>query len=186
MEFAKLNDFKIPQWFCIQTKPGSEPLATLSLTRLPSETRENVGDIEVYYPKIKTTMPVAGVNRSVVKSLFPRYFFAKFVWMEAARFVESRPQILGIVKFGGVPSIVPVEVIGELCNWSFNKESQLFDPSTNFEPGQRVLIKTGPFKGMEADFVSHLSDQKRVSLLLDYLHTHVQVIIDRTYLKPAF
>jgi transcription antitermination factor NusG len=185
VDIHKFIDCSSPQWFCIQTKPGQEVSATMGLTRVSDEIRSNIGDLEIYYPKIRTSMPVGGVPRLVIKSLFPRYFFAKFIWMSAARFVESRSQILGIVKSGGIPTIVPDSVINDLSSWSNKSDVELFDPSAHFSPGQRVLIKTGLFKGMEADFISHLSDQKRVSLLLNFLHTHINVIIDRSLLKPV-
>jgi transcriptional antiterminator RfaH len=178
-------DCKKSQWFCVHTKPSHENSAVEMLKKLSPLVRESVGEIEIYFPRIRTQISVAGKLRSVVRPLFPRYLFAKFSWEKASRFVASRPQVIKIVQFGTMPSIVPSEIVEELSMWSLVNEEQVFDPASHYSPGQRVVIKSGPFKGMEADFISHLSDQRRVSLLLECLQSHMRVIIDRSLLKLA-
>jgi transcriptional antiterminator RfaH len=179
-----LKQYQELQWFCIHTKPSREADAVAALKKLTPQTESNVGEIEIYFPKIRTRMSVGGKMRLVARPLFPRYFFSRFCWQQAARFISSRPQIIKIVQFGAMPSIVPSEIIEELSKWSLENEEEIFDPTSQLNPGQRVIIKGGPFKGMEADFISHLNDQKRVSLLLEYLQSHVRVIMDRSLLKP--
>jgi transcriptional antiterminator RfaH len=173
------------KWFCVHTKPSHELQAVLSLKRLTDSVRENVGDLEIYFPRVMSKMAVAGHFRSVIRPLFPRYFFAKFVWATAARFVTSRPNINGLVQYGDQPAMVPPEVINELISWSLESDVEIFDPTAHLNPGQRVLIKSGLFKGVEAEFVSHLNDQKRVTLLLNHLQSQARLIVDRSVLKPV-
>ncbi len=128
---------------------------------------------------------VAGHARLVQRPLFPRYFFAKFIWQKASRFIVSRPQIIGLVHFGELSAVVPQRVIENLIAWSLERDVEIFDPTAHLSPGQRVLITSGPFKGMEAEFISHLNDQKRVALLLDHLQSQARLILDRSHLKSV-
>jgi transcription antitermination factor NusG len=160
-----------------------ETQAVTSLRQSMSDILQDIGPIETYFPRIYGSIPVAGKPRKVLKSLFPRYFFARFVWDRASRYIASRPNVIGIVQFGEFPSIVSDKVIEELKSWSINLESEVFDPTLDLNPGQRVLIKFGPFKGMEAEFLSHLNDQKRVALLLDHLQSRARLIMDRFHLR---
>lgn len=156
------------------------------LTRLSEEARRNVGEMEVYFPRMRARMQVGGRPRLVMRPLFPRYVFARYRWDTAARFVASRPQVIGVVHFGGTPSVVAAGVIEELKRWSLDAEPEVFDPTTGLKPGQRVVILSGPFKGMEAEFVSHLSDRRRVSLLMDHLQSQARLTIDRHELRPVY
>jgi transcription antitermination factor NusG len=176
-------DLSIPHWFCVHTKPSHEAAVVQSLRRMTDQVRQNVGEIDVYFPQMKVKMPVGGHLRLVTRPLFPRYLFARFILGKAGRFVASRNQVLGLVQFGAQPSIVPQEVIEELRSWSQDVDPEIFDPTSELKAGQRVLIQGGPFKGMEAELVCHLSDQKRVALLLDHLQSRARLIVDRTYLK---
>lgn len=176
---------KTPHWFCVSTKPSHELQSILSLKRISDEIRKNVGEIEIYFPQIKKQMPVGGVLRKVLRPLFPRYFFAHFIWEAAFRFVVSRPQIIEIVTFGEFPAVVSSKMIEELKAWSLDEDKEIFDPTLQWSHGQRVMIHNGPFKGMEAEFVMHLSDQKRVVLLLDHLQSHAQLVVDRLFLKAV-
>lgn len=178
-------DLTIPHWFCVHAKPAHEAVVVLALRRMTDQVRENVGEIDVYFPRIQVKMPVGGHLRLVVRPLFPRYLFARFTLGKAGRFVASRSQVLGLVQFGPRPSVVPPQVIEELKSWSQANDPEVFDPTTELKVGQRVVIQSGPFKGMEAELVSHLSDRKRVALLLDHLQSRARLIMDRTNLKAA-
>ncbi len=177
--------YQVPQWFCVHTKPSHEIQAVSTLKNLTEEVQQNVGEIEVYFPRIWAKMAVGGHLRKVLKPLFPRYFFSKVIWEKAARFIASRPQVIGFVQFSDYPAIVPEKVIEEMIAWSLEDDREVFDPTTEFNPGQRVLIKSGPFKGMEAEFVSHLNDHKRVALLMDHLQSQPRLILERAHLKLA-
>jgi transcription antitermination factor NusG len=170
-------------WFCIQTKPLREADAVEMLCKLSPMVASNVGSIEIYYPKIQ--IHNKSKKKVLIRPLFPRYFFAKFCWQKAYRFIVSCPQILSVVQFGDLPSVVPENIIQELNVWSINNDQAVFDPTLSFSTGQKVIIKSGPFKGMEAEFISHLSDNKRVALLLDCLQRNIRVTICRDLLKQA-
>lgn len=179
-------DYAALQWYCVHTKPSHEAAVAESLRRLAPGVRENVGEIEVYFPRIRAKMPVGGALRMVSRPLFPRYLFARFALPQAGRFVASRLNVLRLVQFGEHPAVVPAEMVEELRSLGDAGDAEVLDPTLDLRPGQRVVIQGGPFKGMEAELVCHLSDSKRVSLLLDHLQIQASMIVDRSLLKPVY
>ena len=130
-------------------------------------------------------MRVGGVKRCVAGPLFPRYFFARFSFGTASRFVVSRPGVTGIVRFGSVPARVAEEVIEEMRETEFCtcSESLLFPD--RFVRGQMLLILEGPFAGMEAEYVARLNEGQRALLLIEYLHQRVNVVADNSILEAV-
>jgi transcriptional antiterminator RfaH len=183
LSFSNRREFKLPQWFCIQTKPGRESMVVQSLRKLPAETHKEIGDLNIYFPQIRVKMLVGGFPRVVRKPLFPKYFFTRFLWEKAFRFMDSRPEAIGIVRYGEFPGIIPAAAIEELQTSAQDFDLEIVDPVERWEAGQRVLITCGPFKGMEAEFVRRLKDTDRVSLLLQYLQTYVSLSMSSTDLK---
>jgi transcription antitermination factor NusG len=179
-----IGQSRCPQWFCVHTKPSHETQAITSLKTISSSTQENVGVIETYFPQIRTKISVAGHDRNLLRPLFPRYFFVKCDWEKAARFVKSRPQVLSIVQFGAFPSIVSPNVIDELKSFSLTSNEEVLDAISQLKPGQRVLIKSSFFKGMEAEFLSSSNSGQRVALLLNYLQSDTRLILEHPHLQP--
>ena len=169
-------------WFCIRTRVGLEERISEALSRLSSNIRGSVGELEVYCPRIQTRRMVAGVSRSVVSALFPGYIFARFSPDTASRFVATRPGVIGFVKYGEQPAVVPEETIEELK--AGNYDGTTIEDNVAFIPGQRLVIRDGPFAGMEAEFVSMLGHGKRAVLLLDYLQRRVNFLADSAVLEP--
>ena len=170
-------------WFCIRTKVGLEARISVALSRLSSNIRGSVGEMEVYCPRIQTRRMVAGVSRPVVSALFPGYIFARFSPDTASRFVATRPGVIGFVKYGEQPAVVAEETIEELK--AGNYDGTVCEDIAPFTPGQRLLIREGPFAGMEGEFVSKLGDGKRAVLLLEYLQRRVNCLADSAVLEPV-
>jgi transcription antitermination factor NusG len=183
LSFSKRREFLVPQWYCVQTKPFRELPVVNSLKKLTPEIISETGEISVYFPQLQIKMLVGGIPRLVQKPLFPRYFFARFIWESGFRFVDSRPEAIGIVRTGEIPGIVPSSAIAELKDLANDLEQEMLNPADNWQPGQRVLITCGPFRGMEAEFVKKLNDSDRVHLLLNYLQRHVPVNVSAAELK---
>ena len=130
-------------------------------------------------------MPVGGKKRAVVSALFPGYFFGRFCLAIAGRFVASRPGIIGLVRFGDEPTPVPDEVIEEMKSTDFVTAAESVLASCRFIPGQKLLIRDGPFAGMEAEYVASINDGQRALLLLEYLHRRVNVVAKCSLLESA-
>jgi transcriptional antiterminator RfaH len=130
-------------------------------------------------------MAVGGKRRVVLSALFPGYFFARICLATAARFVASRPGIIGLVRFGEKPTPLPDPVIEEMQDMDFVTAAESILTSHRFIPGQRLLIREGPFAGMEAEYVASLNDGQRALLLLEYLHQRVNLVANCSMLESA-
>ena len=164
---------------------GYEFRAAELLARLSPSLRTAVGSIETYCPQVRKLMAVGGKRRVVLSALFPSYFFARFCLSTAARFVSSRPGIIGLVRFGEEPTSVPDPVIEEMKDTDFVTAAESILASHQFVPGQRLLIREGPFAGMEAEYVASFNDGQRALLLLEYLHQRVNLVANCAMLESA-
>jgi transcription antitermination factor NusG len=173
------------EWYCVRAKAGKEQLAAEALSRLTDEMAESIGEMEIYFPRIRKKMPVGGVRREVVSALFPGYFFARFDCSHAGRFVASRPGVIGLVRSGDQPASLPCEVIQELKASALEHDPDFFSVKSEFEAGQRVVIQEGPFAGMEAEFIVSLNGGHRAMLLIDYLQRRVNVMAETATLEAA-
>ncbi len=158
-------------------------MAAEFLSRLPSEVRAVVGEVEGYCPRIRRLMPIGGHKRMVSSPLFPGYLFARFGMDQAGRFVASRSGVLGVVRFGDQPAEVPDLVIDELRAASFENALEWDLAARSFAPGQRLSICDGPFAGMEAEFVASLNGGQRALLLLEYLQRPINLVADASALE---
>jgi transcriptional antiterminator RfaH len=172
-------------WYCVRSTVGYEVRAAELLTRLACEDQESTGKIETYCPRVRRIMSVGGKRRAVLTPLFPSYFFAQFDLSIAARFVSSRPGVIGLVKFGDRAVTVPEEVIQELIGADLENACAQWLPEYQFVSGQKLIIREGPFAGMEVEFVAAMNDGQRALLLLEYLHRRVNVVADYTALESA-
>jgi len=164
---------------------GYEFRAVELLSRLSPPLLAAVGPIELFCPQVRKLMAVGGKRRVVLSALFPGYFFARLCLATAARFVASRPGIIGLVRFGEKPTPLPDPVIEEMKDMDFVTAAESILTSHRFIPGQRLLIREGPFAGMEAEYVASLNDGQRALLLLEYLHQRVNLVANCSMLESA-
>jgi len=142
-------------WYVFRSKPREE---TAAWHYLLSQ------DVTCFYPRVGVK-PVNPRARKV-KPYFPGYLFVHcdldqlgnnaFCWM---------PHSLGLVRFGGLPAVTSV---------AETDREKLFD----FQPGDDVLVKDGPFTGCRAIFDSRLSGQDRVCVLLQMLNDQREVPVE--------
>ena len=170
-------------WFCVRTKVGLEARISGALSRLSSNIEASVGNLEVYCPRIRTRRMVAGRFQSVLGPMFPGYIFARFCRATAARFVASQPGVVGLVRFGEEPAVLTNETIEELK--AADPENACRSCHPPFVPGQQIIIREGPFAGMEAEYVAELKGGERALLFLDYLQRRINLMTDITKLEAA-
>lgn len=155
------------------------------LARSASNHQASIGDLEVFCPTVRKAIQVGGHRRLVFAALFPGYFLGRFHLESAARFVSSRPGIIGLVRFGGTATSVPDKAVAEMQTTEFTDCAEAALMCTSFIAGQSLLIREGPFAGLEAEFVASMNDGKRALLLLEYLHQRVNVVADLSLLDLA-
>jgi len=155
-------------WYALRSKPRKEDIVWRQVTQSGYET---------FYPRIRVN-PVNPRSRKV-QPYFPGYLFvladldqvgvSTFQWM---------PHTLGLVSFGGEPAYVPENLIIALrkrVEEIAAAGGELFD---GLQPGDPVLINSGPFSGYEAIFDARLPGSERVRVLLEFLGNQRRLTVE--------
>jgi len=149
-------------WYLLTSKPRQDERAELQLI--------NQG-YEVYRPLAKRLRKQRGKIITTVESLFPRYMFIHLDngindnWMP----IKSTFGVGGFVRFGmNMPTRVPDHLILGLKAQSEMLGERAIDLD-RFHTGDKVVITSGPFHGLEAMFQSY-DGEERVVVLLQLLN----------------
>ena len=155
-------------WYALRSKPRKEDIVW-------KQARDQ--GFEVFYPRLKV-QPVNPRSRKVLP-YFPGYLFVRadlddvglsvFQWM---------PHSVGLVAFGGEPSIVPdnlIHAIKQRVEEIAAAGGEVFD---GLQPGDAITIDYGPFEGYEAIFDSRLPGSERVRVLLQLLTSRRRIPIE--------
>jgi transcription elongation factor/antiterminator RfaH len=153
-------------WYALRVKPHKEK---------PISQRLAEDDIENYLPLVQ----VEPVNRrnATQKPYFPGYLFIhtdleetginKFRWL---------PGAIGLVEFGGIPAVVPTNLINRLQQLMDEIKQSGGLTKYEFSQGDRVRIINGPLEGYEAIFDLHMEGKDRVQVLLAFLSQSPQPV----------
>lgn len=151
-------------WFVIRTKPRQEWKAKQNL--------ENQ-HFEVYLPEL-------ALDTGKVEPLFPGYIFLKNqaapTPFEKIRFTKG---VLNYVRFGNQVALAKQALIDSLVD----RENEFKHIST-LTHNQKVVIKDGPFKDVQAIYLNK-SGKDRVVLLLKILNTKQEVEMERANIESA-
>ena len=162
-------------WFCVRTQPKHEHLASVAL-------RRNLG-LECFAPRIRYRKSTRRGPVWFVEAMFPGYLFARFVYAELHRGVQSMPGVSSIVRFGTRVAALPDGTIDELRTASGAEELIIFDPAPRVS--EPVKIAEGAFRGLEAVVTQVLPAKERVKVLLDFLGRLVEAEIHTPHVIPA-
>ena len=155
------------------TKPRAEAEAQICLTRQ---------GFEALFPRTRRTVRAASGMVVRTESLFPRYVFIHSdPSIQSLEPVRSTRGVTTIVRFGGVPAIVPDLVIEQI-----RARIDVDDGFVKLAPpemlaGTRVRINEGPFSGLDAIFAARHGED-RVRLLLTMLGSEREIVVPRSVL----
>ena len=139
---------------------------------------------EVFYPSLRVH-PVNPRSRKIVP-YFPGYLFvAADLEQVGISIFQWMPHTLGLVSFGGEPSIVPenlILAIQKRVDEINAAGGEIFD---GLKPGETVWISDGPFQGFEAIFDGRLPGSERVRVLLEFLGNRrkVSVVLEASQIQ---
>jgi transcriptional antiterminator RfaH len=156
------------RWFCVKTKPRSESAARRMLMR-------DVG-IEVFCPMIRFE------RARSTEAMFPGYVFAHFNYRAQHRHVQGTLGVSTIVRFGGIPSVVPDEIVADLRASVVDQET--IEIPTIIQVGEEVQLLEGPFTGLRALVTQVLPAQERIKVLLEILGMEREVEIESSRVLP--
>lgn len=162
-------------WYLLLTKAQSELKAQENLLRQ---------GYEVYLPLIQNSRRRNGKNIKHTEAFFSRYLFI-YLNKETDNWspIRSTIGVAGMVRFGGVPAVVPEIMINKLKLNENEFGLQSFE-KREFKQGDKIGIISGPFEGYKAVF-QKMKNAERVSILLDIVGNNAQVTLSVHELEIA-
>lgn len=165
----------IRSWYLVTTKPQSEFKAQENLLRQGYET---------YLPLVQTLRRRNGKNIKRTEVFFPRYLFI-YLDKESDNWspIHSTFGVSGMVRFGGMPAVVPEIIVNNLKQNENEFGLQSFEKK-EWKQGNKVGIINGPFEGYKAIY-QKMKSTERVSVLLDIVGKNTQVTLSIHELEIA-
>jgi transcriptional antiterminator RfaH len=152
-------------WYVIHTKVRQESRALENLS---------AQGYECYLPQIKRQKIRRGAIELALEPLFPRYLFIRLDTSHAGKSwgpIRSTLGVSGLVSFGGTPAKAPDLFVDNLKQII---AEMLTSPQKIYQPGDRLLITSGPFAGIEGIF--QMDDgASRAMLLIEILNKATQI-----------
>lgn len=139
-------------WYIAKVKPQKEGSLTNFLEQW---------DIDVFYPKINQPG-----RCGVRKPLFPTYVFCRLdpesgVWPVA----RWAPGMSYFLSHDGVPTRVPDMMVQYLMKRVDDINDQ--GSARNLRQGDRIVVMSGPFSGLEGVFQRYVPSRERCQILLE-------------------
>jgi transcriptional antiterminator NusG len=129
---------------------------------------------------LETWLPILHYHtregRPAWRPFFPRYLFARFDWENAGSLnIQWTPGLTRLVTFDGRPAWLADEQLAYLRGELDELDGDAF---LSLKPGERVRVRRGPFRALDAVFDRRLNGQARVSVLLRILGRETPVVLD--------
>jgi transcriptional antiterminator RfaH len=157
-------------WYLVHTKPRQENVALTNLERQ---------GYECYMPVAKVERIRSRKATLFSEPLFPRYIFIHLDGSSSGKSWSPIRSTLGVqhmVHFGNRAAKVDDALIAAL-----REREQTLPEQKLFQTGDAVIVKDGPFVGLEAIYKT-TNAERRALILLEMLHKPVTVHIDTAQL----
>jgi len=161
-------------WYCIKTRPRHERAAKRALL--------SNAHLEIFCPLLRFDRARKSGRARVTEAMFPGYLFAKFDYGRQFRLVRATNGVSTIVSFGGLPAIVPENVIGTLQ--AAVAEGETVEIPSRVSIGEEVQVVQGPFQGIRAIVTNLLPAHARVTVLLELLGMEREVEVSEQAVLP--
>ena len=166
----------IERWYAVCCKPRQEAVAEENLLRQ---------GFHVYLPRIRIRQRRRGHWLDAVEVLFPRYIFIRIdPERRSTATIRSTRGVVGMVRFGGQPAVVPDAVMDALKQREDAASGLHEDQRPLFSAGDTIKLVDGPLAGMEGVFTQKDGD-KRVVVLLELLGKANKVTVSRDWIARA-
>jgi transcriptional antiterminator RfaH len=166
----------VERWYAVCCKPRQEVVAEENLQRQ---------GFHVYLPRIRIRQRRRGQWIDAVEVLFPRYIFIRVDPLRrSTATVRSTRGVVGLVRFGGKPALVPDAVMDALLQREDAATGLHQDKRPQLSAGEPVKLVDGPLAGMEGIFTQH-DGHKRVIVLLELLGKANKVTVSRDWVARA-
>ncbi|WP_316804888.1 UpxY family transcription antiterminator [Pedobacter nototheniae] len=160
------------RWYPIYTRSRAEKKAYNELIRK---------NITTYLPLRKTLKQWSDRKKVVEEPLIKSYLFVYISAKEHAEVLMTQG-VTRFIYFSGNITSIPEQQIQDLkLLLATDTELEIFE--YNIKPGQKVLIKAGPFKGIIAELVS-LHNKQRIILRLQNMGYSININTSIAFIEP--
>lgn len=159
-------------WYLIYCKPRQELRAQQQLA--------NQG-FDTFLPLITIAANPLKPAAAKTEPLFPRYLFLKAQNLEFFSKIRSTRGVVNVVKFGQQLACVSQAFIQQLMAQQIGLQQQL-SQQTALQPGDPLLILTGPFASLNGIF-SMPDGTERSIVLLNFLGQQLSVSVQNNQLQ---
>lgn len=162
-------------WYVVQTKPRQELRAQANL--------ENQA-FDVALPMLTLERIKRGKRTPTTEPLFPGYIFVKLHdYSQNFHKLRSTFGVTKVVKFGDSPARLSDELVTQMLHLNQDSpEVKELQKHAAPQPGDKVEILEGPFKGLFAEIIK-LDGASRCVVLLDFLHKQVRAEFELSDVK---
>ena len=151
------------QWYPVYTRSRAEKKAYDELCKK---------GIQSYLPLKKTVKQWSDRKKVIDEPLIKSYLFVRISNKEYATVLMTNG-VARFLYFSGRIASIPEQQINDL-KLLLATDADLELIELDIEPGERVLIKAGPFKGMVAELVS-LHNKQRIILRLEHMGYSINI-----------
>jgi transcriptional antiterminator RfaH len=143
-------------WYCLRSRRNQECAAAARLKTLAK--------VQVFCPQIRFQRRLNGSQKGslVTETLFPGYFFARFLSTEVLPIVEQVSDIWGLVSLDEKPLVIEESLIRTL-------RAEASTVVKGLVPGDRVRLADRGTSGPKVVITGILSGNERVQALLDFI-----------------
>lgn len=159
-------------WYALYTKPRKE--------RYVSSVLESKG-LETYLP----TIQVRKEGRRKTRPFFSCYLFVRMDPSVDLSTVRWTPGLRRVVSYGDEPAAIGDDVVSLIKDRLVEMAESGYRMGHKFEPGERVRIKAGPLRDLEAIFDRSLSPSDRARVLVGILGRLTPCVIESDCLEKV-
>lgn len=154
------------RWYLIRTKPRKETVVEKRIGNL---------GLEVFLPWMRSRRRIGSRYQWVLAPLFPGYLFCRLDLMLSGKAARYAPGVKDFVKFGRRIAEVGEEVIKAVRDRCPGGVAEI--KPRPYRVGEPVLIKEGPFAGLEAIFEREMMGSERIAVLLELLGRQTRLVL---------
>lgn len=154
------------RWYVVRTKLRKETVVEKRITDL---------GLEVFLPWLRSRRRIGTRYQWVVSPLFPGYIFCRLDLLLSGKAVRYAPGVKDFVKFGSRIAEVGENVIKEIRDRCPKGVAEI--KPRPYRSGEPVMIREGPFAGLEAMFEREMMGSERVAILLELLGRQTRLVL---------
>ena len=155
-------------WYVLHCHSRFEEAVTKYVTSL---------GIESYFPFILVN-PINPRARKI-QPFFPGYIFVHAdLGLVGESIFNNIPFSIGLVSFGGEPAVLDENIVNTTVRHLEEVNNGRKEVGRDLKAGQKLSIESGMFSGYEASFLTYLSGNQRVRVLMRLLAQDRYVSLD--------